>query len=228
MILDHRIRPRMLRRIAVLATALSGLVPALASASVVQDGYHLSPQPGIKANVRLISTLPGAGRCVLASVLGYSSSSAKQIEMGVVTCNGQTIDGTCGPATTLFVETYGGGVYTCYPHGAATLGSTYSVAVNQLSTTSATWRAYGIGTSYESQTGLSSTGADTYAWLEATGPGAACNAGWTGSASFVSVQRLILSPTSGTWAAWPAPAPWGSCAVKSAFNTTTGGFNVNH
>ena len=106
-----------------------------------------------------------------------AATGSLQLETGLTTCNGASIDGTCASGQT-FVETWISGVYTCYPHGSFAIGSYYSIAVTKTAT--GHWVGKIAGTNHEGMTGWPST---MYArtWGEWTTTGSHTCTGWSGA-----------------------------------------------
>lgn len=94
-----------------------------AAMAVVQSGRHSAWKSfdGVVAHIEGESFHPDAGDCVLYSTLAYDPTDYRQLETGLVRCNGTSIDGTCN--NVIFVETWrgpgniAGTNYKCYVHG---------------------------------------------------------------------------------------------------------------
>jgi hypothetical protein len=210
---------------AALVVAFTMMFPSVAFATATQDGYFLSGPRGVSGLLKMNSASPSSGHCLITSVLATNLAPTRHIEFGVLTCNGTTIDSTCGPSMTLFVEVFASPNYTCYVHGAASLGSQYAVNIHETAAGSNTFQAFSSGgTGFQWVSGLSGT-SRTFAWLE--GPGA-CDATWSGSANFQSLTRMDWSGTTPVWSGWSSPAATGLCDTKTAFDSSTGSFSVSH
>jgi hypothetical protein len=167
----------------------------------------------------------GCCRCVLASITAVNLASSRQNQFGVTQCaSGATIDGTCS-STSLFVETYQSPTYTCYPHGGASLGSQYSLRIRETSVGSNVFQAFlSAGGGFESVNLLSGT-SRTFAWLEVTATGA-CDASWSGSATFSRFSRCRGVDRVSSGSSWSGPGTYGTCASKTALSS--GGFSAGH
>jgi len=224
---------RRARRIAVLAICLvTSMAFASTAAAYYWGDYHLdygsccggAALNGTRAYIDVSSTTPDANSCLAHSSVVDSNSANDQTEAGLLRCGTNTrIDGTCSLTNNFvkFVELDSGGTYTCYPHGSATLGSSYLVTIDD-SANNGSWYAYIAGTQYEGYFGLSSTAVNVYEWGEYTG--GTCS-GWSDSTSFSTWQRYYYAGS--TWTT-VASATNGTTGCWSVGSLSSGNFSVSH
>jgi hypothetical protein len=163
--------------------ALVGASLSPVSAGVDQDGRYSNASNVDGSFTRLKGNTfnPTSGQCVLYSVLSFDSKAGaqRQIESGIVKCNGASIDGTC-PSGYSFVERYNGSAYFCTPGFAFNPIYQYDATTYRTSSTSTTFTGH-INGVYLSQSGFGlSDNIKGYAWGEATG-GSACPSSNSGS-----------------------------------------------
>jgi hypothetical protein len=158
------------------------------------------PFNGTGASIKVTSASPDSQPCLL-----FRSTAEKGgylIQSGLTKCgtNSTGLDGTCSLSNNLvkFVEKEVNGVYTCYPHGAASLNTTYTATPQN--TTGTLWYAYIDGTAYESNSFTAEAIAET---AEHTDPNGDSCSGWSGAATFASSatwpwQRYVINNPSWT------------------------------
>lgn len=152
---------------------------------------------GTSSAIKVESISPDPDSCILFR--STAETESQLIQAGVARCGSNiALDGTCSSSNNLvkFVEILNGGVYTCYPHGAASARYIYNVSVQNASST--TWYAFINGTSYES---LSMPAAVAIAESGEHTPSNSCS-GWSASATYANSsaypwQRFIKSSL--TW-----------------------------
>lgn len=118
--------------------------------------YYLTPPccggdslNGTGAAILVSGINPDSSNCLLFRSTAESASNYL-IQSGLLRCgSGQMLDGTCSLSNNLvkFVEKDVAGSYTCYPHGAASLNTTYTATPQN--TTGTLWYAYIDGIAYE-------------------------------------------------------------------------------
>lgn len=168
-----------------------GAVLSPASAGLDQDGRYSNTHNVDGSYTRLQGHTfnPTSGQCVLYSVLSYDSTAGRQVESGIVRCNGASIDGTC-PSGHVFVERYNGSAYYCTPGYSFDPIYQYDATTYRTSSTSTTFTGHINGASL-SQSGFGlSDNITGYAWGEATG-GSACPS--SNSGSFVDWEKFDYS-----------------------------------
>lgn len=152
---------------------------------------------GTYASISVDYIAPGSAYCVLFRSVAQDSAGAYLLQAGLARCGAYTsLDGTCSLSNNFikFVEKEVNYVYTCYPHGAATLSTTYNPLV--VSYTGNSWSAQIDSTAYESNSftqymiteGAEHAGTDS------------CTGGWAASGFFAGLgawQRYHQG--SGTW-----------------------------
>ena len=189
------------------------------------SGYYQpsSVISGIRGNASPFTMTPSASsNCEIVGQMVERHDVSRLLEMGVVKCGTDFgLDGNdaCGrnllPA--FYVERFNGSTYTCFAHGAASMGSTYAL---RMQGSAGTWTAYSSSGTLESQTGFGSA-TNTFAWVENSGNFYTCADTWHVSASFSGTQFR----TGSTWTTWTNPVRYGNCASLTAFGS--GGFSAN-
>jgi hypothetical protein len=211
-----------------LVLAAAALSPV--SAEVDQDGRYSNAHNVDGSYVRLQghSFNPTSGQCVLYSTLSFDLTAHKQVESGIVTCNGQSIDETC-PSGHVFVERFDGTSYFCTPGYTFLSKYQYDATTYRTSSTSTTFSGQINGASL-SQSGFGLSDYITgYAWGEATG-GTFCPVSQDGS--FIYWEKYdtsagwtyITSSTVDHYSDGMAGAP---CWSRISSTNSTGGFNVD-
>ena len=133
----------------------------------------------VSTAAKVNSASPSSGSCVLFSVV--LATGSLQLETGLTTCNGTSIDGSCGSGQT-FVETWISGAFHCVPYGSFAIGSYYSIGVARTGT--GQWVGQVAGVNHQGMSGWPST---VYArtWGEwTTGNGTHTCTGWSGAGFF--------------------------------------------
>jgi hypothetical protein len=185
------------RRFAVLVLVAMAALVVTGSALATIFGYNYlqygsccggARLDGTRAYVSVSSITPDASNCIAFQSIVTSLDSNRQLQAALLRCGtNANVDGTCS-LTNNFVKIVeripATGSPVCYPHGAATLGSSYLLTVDS-SAGNGTWTAYISGTPYESQSGYT-----TSVRIPESGEytGFSCS-GWSGSASFNTWQR---------------------------------------
>jgi hypothetical protein len=185
---------------------------------------------GTRAYIDVSSISPDSTECVLFASVVTDNDLAKQLEAGVVKCGATSVglDTTCsigsqGAPFVKYVErytTYG----TCYPHGAASLGSSYLSTVDDPAG-NGTFYAYISGTAYEGQSGYDGT--ETLSEWGEHANGTSCP-GWGGSGSFSTWQRYNYSLN--TWTTVASSSIYGSAqgSCWSVSSVSSGYFTASH
>lgn len=183
-----------LRTVAVpfAVAALAIVLGAVAASALVQGGRHTNnstANAGTSVSIAGVSFSPGSGHCIAYSTLAFSAVNNKQVESGVVRCNGTSVDGSCDDVK--FVETGSNGAFSCYPHGSFTNSFFHTFKVMRQTGDSPYFFAYIDGTLEEGQGGFSTSNpVELWSWGERTGSGTGCT-GWGGSGAFQDWQKLV-------------------------------------
>jgi len=220
---------RGVRLLSALALGLAlGFGSTAAFASVDQDGRETSGTnlDGATVTITPNSYNPASSQCVVYSILLYDNTSPRQLETGVIGCNGATIDGTCTSGHG-FSERYDGSAYYCAQGSTFPTGSTNPALIERTSGTTAMWGAT-VG-SYISQTGFGATDSiRSYVWAEATG-GSACpsrphSVGFTIWKKFINASgwSYVTSAPPYIYGQFPASPCWTIGSLSS-----TGDFNAS-
>ena len=161
---------RLVKLAFALVPALLFVTAAPAMAGLDQDGRKTGTTAADGSYSRLVGNGFSAtsGQCVLYAALSYDSTSDRQIESGLVRCNGAAIDGTC-PDGQVFVERYNGSSYYCTPGYSFDNNTQYDATTYRTGATSTTFTGH-INGAQMSQAGFGlSDSVRGYAWGEATG-----------------------------------------------------------
>jgi hypothetical protein len=101
----------------------------VASATAYHAGYQVGAASlgtnvdGTRATEVVYATNPAYGACNTNSTVIRDFTNARQLELGTVSCNGASIDGSCGPSLVAFGETWtGGSNYLCFQGAGLSLG----------------------------------------------------------------------------------------------------------
>lgn len=132
---------------------------------------------------------PSSDQCVLYSTLSADLTAFRQIQSGIVSCNGASLTGTC-PSGHVFVERYNGISYFCTPGYSFSSNYQYDATTYRIASTSTTFTGQINGASL-SQAGFGlSNEVIGLAWGEATGA-SLCPS--SNSASFYTWQKFDTS-----------------------------------
>lgn len=224
-----RTPPRLTIALVATVAALTFTGAALATlfgANALRQGSCCSGQAlnGTRAYISASSNSPDASNCTAFASAVTSFDSNRQLQAGIVRCGSSAnVDGTCSLSNNLvkYVERIPAtGSPVCYPHGAASLNTSYLLTVDD-SANSGTWQAYIDGVLQEGQSGYtSSVGIEE--WGEYTGTG--CS-GWSAAASISTWQRYNYSLNS--WITVQS-ASLRNDGCWSVGSVSSGNFSVSH
>lgn len=231
--LSRRAHMRVVTRLSAVALGLSlGLGGTVAFASTGlydQEGRVTSTTnlEGATVDITPSSFNAASGQCVLYSLVMFDSSSSRQVETGVLGCNGQTIDGSCTSGYG-FSERYDGSNYYCAQGSTFPTGSASNALIERSSGTTAMWGST-VG-SYISQTGFGASDTiQSLTWGEASS-GMVCPSS-PHSATFTSWKKFInasgwsyvtSAPTYFAYRNFPTSPCWAVGSLSS-----TGGYSVS-
>jgi hypothetical protein len=165
------------------------------------------------------------GQCVMYSMLITNGSNPRQVQTGLVRCDGTPLAGTCTGGYT-FAERYNGLDYICVQGNNFNNGTRYNAIVSR---NTATEMSGVIGGASAAQSGFPASDAiAAFAWGEASG-GGACPSG-SPSGSFRDWQRIISGGSWGSVANGPTVyhsgnMPGAACWTVGALSG--GNFDVN-
>jgi hypothetical protein len=164
---------------------------AAADAAVDHDGRWTgtSAADGSYAQVYGNGFSANSGQCVIYAALSFDDTASRQIESGLVRCNGANIDGTCADGHA-FVETVANGNYSCTQGYSITNNTGYDATTYRTGSTSTTFHGHVNGANGD----VGGFGLTDWikgeTWGEATG-GSACPAPSKGT--FLSWERYDTS-----------------------------------
>lgn len=210
------------------------LAPVSASAAYDQDGRRTGSTSidGSYAEVTGNGFSAVSGHCVLYATLSSDSTASRQVESGVLRCNGGTLDPTTSacPGGYAYVERFNGTNFYCDSGYAITNGVAYDATTYRTGGSSTTFHGHIDGAAID-QAGFGlSDSVRGYAWGEATGgtkcPGASkgtfgswerydTSTGWH-LVSASSLHRGVSGSMSGT-----------PCWATISSVNSTGGFYVD-
>lgn len=185
-----------LRRKVVLVAIIALVLPSGAVAALHGSHYLYfggccggAELDGTRAYISVNTVLPAAEDCLVFSSVVATFYTAGQLQAGLARCGAHTsLGGTCSLSNNFvkFVERipHDGGSAVCYPHGAASVGGSYLVTVDE-TWDNGTWWTFISGQLYEGQSGY-----DNNVFIEEWGEhtGFVC-AGWHAGANFATWQR---------------------------------------
>lgn len=163
------------------------------------------------------SSSAGHGSCVIFGNALYASNI--QIENGIYSCSGSSVDAGCTGGPNRFVEYHpNASTYTCYIYGAATLaGTNYPVRIERVAGQGPTYtyQSY-FGTSAFGSVAGFPTAVNAGSWLEAFTTGTGTCSDWAANVTFANWSYLN---SSSTWSYVTTSTSSTTCAVLGALNS---------
>lgn len=209
---------------------VSTIVVSSSALAYVQGGRRTAVNSTLNGSSMGITAMtafyPDNGNCVLQASVVYDGVNFRQLLVGLLRCQGATVDGTCQSGVK-FVERWYNGSFFCYPHGGFANGTEITVSLNRSGVQTDTFIPYINGVGYNTQGGFSTgaTAVQAFAFGERT-PGSSCNGTWGNGLRmrFRNWQRLTNDYAYVSGDLHTNPANNTCWNVSNA--TSTGDFNV--
>lgn len=163
---------------------------------------------------------PDNGSCVVYVATLTDPASFRQVESGVVRCNGTSLDGSCSGVK--YVEVLDNHGYNCFPHGSFLNSESHAFKVVRNLNGAQVATGYVDGQGYEQGGGFLGN-AFAGSMAEYTRPDAVDCTGWSGTEHFANFQRFIY----GSGWDYVGGSSSTQCWTVGAINST-GDWNASH